>query len=55
MPGYYSEAFTRFQHKAGKFMDQSHQHAVPAYGAKIQYVKLADTSTNLSNKDKKFI
>ena len=36
-------------------MDQPHQHAVPVYGAKIQYAKLADTSPKLNDEDKKFI
>ena len=55
MPGYCSEALTRFQHEAGKVMDQPHQHAVPVYGAKIQYAKLADTRPKLGDEDKKFI
>ena len=36
-------------------MDQPHQHAVPVYGAKIQYSKLADPSPKLCDKDEKFI
>ena len=55
MPGYCSEALTRFRHEAGKIMDQPHQHAVPVYGAKIKYAKLADTSPNLDEEDKNFI
>ena len=55
MPGYYSEALTRSRHDIGKFMDQPHQHAVPVYGAKIQYAKLADTSPKLGDEDNKFV
>ena len=55
MPGYCSEALTRFRHKAGKLMDQPHQHAIPVYGAEIQYTKLVDTSVTLGDEYKKFI
>ena len=55
MPTYCSEALTRFRQEAGKFVDQPHQHDIPVYGAKIQYVKLADTSPKLGDEDKKFI
>ena len=55
MPSYCSEALTRFRQEAGKFVDQPHQHDIPVYGAKIQYVKLADTSPKLGDEDKKFI
>ena len=36
-------------------MEQPHQHAVPVYGAKIQYAKLADTSPKLGDKYNKFV
>ena len=36
-------------------MDQPHAHAVPTYGAKIQYAKSDNTSTKLGKEDKLFI
>ena len=55
MPGYCSEALTRFRHKAGQLMYQPHQHAVPVYEAKIQYAKEADASAKLDPVDKRFV
>jgi len=55
MPGYCSEALTRFRHEATQLLDQPHQHAVPVYGAKVQYAKEADKSALLDPIDKTFI
>ena len=55
MPYYYIAALTRFRHEASGWMDQPHQHVLPAYGAKIQYAKDADTSPKLPPEDKLFI
>ena len=55
MPDYCMAALTRFRHEASIHMDQPHQHVFPAYGAKIQYVKAADTSPKLPPEDKLFI
>ena len=41
------EAMTRFQHEFQKIMDQPQKHAVPVYGANIQYAKDDDKSTKL--------
>ena len=55
MPGYCSKVLTRFHHKTSKLLDQPHQHAVPVYGAKIQYAKEADKSALLDSVDKTFL
>jgi hypothetical protein len=55
MPGYCSEALVRFRHEMRKIMDQPHEHAVPVYGAKIQYAKGPDTTAKLGPEDKLFI
>ena len=36
-------------------MDQPHKHAIPTYGAKVQYAREADTSPELGPEDKLFI
>ena len=36
-------------------MDQPHKHAVPVYGAKVQYAKDADSSAKLGSEDKLFV
>ena len=55
MPGYCTEALTRFCHEIGKLMDQPHKHAVPVYGAEIQYAKPNDVSKKCEPVDKLFI
>ena len=55
MPGYVNEALTQFQHEMRKLKDQPHKHAVPVFGATIQYAKLADTSPLLNEEDKKYV
>jgi len=55
MPGYCSEALIKFRHERRKVMDQPHEHAVPVYGAKIQYAKDADSSAKLGPEGKLFI
>ena len=55
MPGYCSEALTRFRHEATKILDQPNQHAVPVYEANIQYAKEANKSALLNPVDKTFI
>ena len=53
MPGYVSEALSRFKHLwSGKPKDQPYAHVVPNYGAKVQYAPDADTS-QLATKDEK--
>ena len=45
MPGYVSEAISRFKHFwSGKPEDQPYAHVVPTYGAKVQYAPDDDTS-----------
>ena len=55
MPGYVNEALTRFQHEMRKLNDQPHKHAVPVFGATIQYTKPEDTSPLLNEEDKKYV
>ncbi|MCP4744855.1 MAG: hypothetical protein GY874_01760, partial [Desulfobacteraceae bacterium] len=50
-----SKGITRFQHICKKWTDQPHQHVLPAYGAKIQYAKRADTSPKVDEATKKYI
>ena len=54
MPGYVEKALARFKHsKARKVQDQPHKHAIPVYGATVQYAKEADTSQLLDKNGKK--
>jgi len=54
MPGYVEKALARFKHsKTRKVQDQPHKHAIPVYGAKVQYAKEADTSQLLDKNGKK--
>jgi hypothetical protein len=56
MPGYVDKALARFGHKnPSKLQHQPHQHAIPTYGATIQYATPMDTSNPLSKEEKKFI
>ena len=56
MPGYVSEALSRFKHIwSGKPEDQPYAHVVPNYGAKVQYAVDADTSRLATKEEKKFI
>ena len=51
MPGYVEKALARFKHsKARKIQDQPHKHAIPVYGATVQYTKEADTTQLLDKK-----
>ena len=42
-------------HEATKLLDHTHQHAVPVYGAKMQYTKEADKSALVNPVDKTFM
>ena len=56
MPGYVEKALARFKHaKARKLQDQPHKHAIPVYGAAVQYAKEADTSQPLDKTGKIYI
>ena len=55
MPGYCDKALIRFRHELRKIMDQPHKHAVPVYGAKVQYAKTEDKSAKLGKEGTKFI
>ena len=56
MPNYVTNALQRFAHEFPKKpQHQPHQHAVPAYGQKIQYAKNDDTSQPLSTEEKRFV
>ena len=56
MPGYVSEALSRFKHLwSGKPEDQPYAHVVPNYGAKVQYAPDDDTSRVGTKEDKTFI
>ena len=45
MPDYVERALVRFNHPTpDKPQHQPHQHAIPTYGATVQYAKLEDTS-----------
>jgi hypothetical protein len=49
MPEYVERAPARFNHPTpGKPQHQPHQHAIPTYGATVQYAKPEDTSQRLS-------
>ena len=55
IPGYCDKALTRFRHEAQWGIDQPHESAIPAYGAKVQYAKDDDESPYLLPEDKLFI
>ena len=55
MPGYVHEALTQIQHELRKLNNQPHKHAVPVFGATIQYAKPADSSPLLDEKNKKYV
>ena len=56
MPGYVSEALSRFKHFwSGKPEDQPYAHVVPNYGAKVQYAPDDDTSRLATKEEKTFI
>ena len=56
MPGYVEKALARFKHsKARKIQDQPHKHAIPVYGATVQYAKEADMSQLLDKNGKRYI
>ena len=56
MPDYVERALVRFYHPTpDKPQHQPHQHAIPTYGATVQYAKLEDTSQRLSPSEKKYI
>jgi len=56
MPRYIEKALTRFKHaKATKLQYQPHKHAIPVYGATVQYAKEADTSQLLNKNGKQYI
>jgi hypothetical protein len=56
MPGYVKKALAIFGHKnPSKPQHQPLQHAIPTYGATIQYTTPADTSSPLLKEEKKFI
>ena len=56
MPIYIPKALMRFAHKAPVTpQHQPHLHAIPTYGATVQYTTPADTSTPLSKDNRKYI
>ena len=56
MPEYVERALARFGHPIpNKPQHQPHLHAIPTYGATVQYAKPEDTSRKLSPQEKKFI
>ena len=56
MPGYFSEALSRFKNLwSGKPEDQPYAHVVPNYGAKVQYAPDDDTSQLATKDEKTFI
>jgi hypothetical protein len=56
MPEYVERALARFGHPLpSKLQHQPHQHAIPMYGATVQYAKPVDTSQQLLPTEKKFI
>ena len=49
------KALARFKHKKPrKIQDQSHKHAIPVYGATVQYAKEEDMSQPLDKNGKKY-
>ena len=56
MPKYIAKALERFQiDPPARRQDSPHPHAMPIYGARIQYAMDDDTSSEVSPNDKKFI
>jgi hypothetical protein len=56
MPEYVERALTRFGHPIpDKPQHQPNQHAIPIYGATVQYAKPEDTSQRLTPPEKKYI
>jgi len=56
MPEYVGHALARFNHPIpDQPQHQPHQHAIPTYGATVQYEKPKDTSQRLSPSEKKYI
>jgi hypothetical protein len=56
MPKYVECALTQFEHPiSDKPQHQPHQHAIPTYGATVQYAKPEDTSQRLTPTKKKYI
>ena len=56
MPKYMGWALAQFNHPMpDKPQHQPHQHAIPMYGATVQYAKPKDTSQRLSPSKKKHI
>ncbi len=56
MPEYVECALTQFGHPIpDKPQHQPHQHAIPTYGATVQYAKPEDTSRRLTPPEKKYI
>ena len=56
MPGYVSEALSRFKHIwSGKPEDQPYAHVVPNYGTKVQYTPDEDTSRRATKEEKTFV
>ena len=56
MPGYVEKALARFKHeRPKKSQDQSHQHTIPTYGAKIQYTKKEDDTNGLDKNGKQYV
>ncbi len=56
MPGYVERALARFGHPIpDKPQHQPHPHAIPTYGATVQYAKPEDISRRLSPGEKKYI
>ena len=55
MPGYVGTALARFKHKKPRTnQDQPHKHAIPVYGATVQYTKEEDASQPLDKNGKKY-
>ena len=56
MPGYVAKALQRFNHEFPKRpQNQPHKHAIPTYGAKIQYAKPEDSTELLSKEEKLYV
>ena len=55
MPGYVDNALIQFRHELRKITNQPHKHALPVYGATVQYAKDQNTSTKLGKTETLFI
>ena len=56
MPGYVSEALSRFKHIwSAKSKDQPYAYVVPNYGAKVQFAPDEDTSQLTTKEEKAFV